>query len=229
VRLEQVDLAAPLSALDELRSFYGRQLGLATRVGSGPSLAVQVGRSRLTFVAHGGRPFHHFAILVPGNRFAVAHAWLGERARLLSHGDGEETRFDFGSWDAEACYVHDPAGNIVELIAHHGLCERPGERAPFTATELLELSEVGLVTDDAHALAEALDAVGLVVWDGVAEAGRLAFVGEQAHTLIIAPRGRGWLPTGRAAEVHPAAVTVRGLPAASATAPGEPYRVATLP
>jgi len=26
-------------------------------------------------------------------------------------------------WDAQACYFHDPAGNIVEFIAHRGLAE----------------------------------------------------------------------------------------------------------
>lgn len=28
------------------------------------------------------------------------------------------TLFDFNNWDALACYCLDPAGNILELIAH---------------------------------------------------------------------------------------------------------------
>ena len=31
----------------------------------------------------------------------------------------------------------------------------------------------------------------------------LGFVGEKGRTLILAPPGRGWLPTGRPAEAHP--------------------------
>ena len=227
MRLEQVELAAPRSALEDLRRFYGQELGLAARLQAGPSLVVQLRHSRLVFAPEDGRPFHHFAILVPGDRFAAAHAWLGERAPLLSRAD-EETRFDFAFWDAEACYVHDPAGNIVELIAHHGLGEAPAGGAPFGPDELLEVSEVGLVNDDGPALARALAGVGVVVWDGSPEDG-LAFAGERARTVIIAPRGRGWLPTGRPAEMHRVAVTVRGLPAAEVSVPGTPHRVTTIP
>jgi hypothetical protein len=31
----------------------------------------------------------------------------------------------------------------------------------------------------------------------------LAFVGERGRTLILAPPGRGWMPTGKPAERHP--------------------------
>ena len=56
-----------------------------------------------------------------------------------------------------------------------------------------------------------LETVGLQMWDGtIDEPGSLAFVGEQARTLILAPPGRGWLPTGRPAEAHPLAVRLEG-------------------
>lgn len=51
------------------------------------------------------RRFYHSAVLVPGDRFDAALTWLRERV-------------DLGFWDARACYCHDPAGNIVEPIAH---------------------------------------------------------------------------------------------------------------
>ena len=50
--------------------------------------------------------------------------------------------------------------------------------------------------------------LGLELWSG--DAAQLAFVGAKAHTLILAPPGRGWLPTGRPAEPHAATVTVTG-------------------
>ena len=88
----------------------------------------------------------------------------------------------------EACYFHDPAGNIVELIAHHGVGEA-GNTGTFGAGELLGVSEVGLVCDP-PSLAEALEReLGLEVWDGTVEGeGRLAFVGEKARTLILCRR-----------------------------------------
>lgn len=111
--------------------------------------------------------------------------------------------FDFENWSARACYFHDPAGNIVELIAHRGVGET-GARGPFAGGELLGFSELGLVGDTATMAAELERYLGLRLWAGsVEEEGRLGFVGEQARTLILSPAGRGWLPTGRPAEPHP--------------------------
>jgi len=55
-----------------------------------------------------------------------------------------------------------------------------------------------------------LEALGLQLWDGtIAEPGLLAFVGEKGRTFILAPAGRGWLPTSRAAEPHPVEARIR--------------------
>ena len=49
-----------------------------------------------------------------------------------------------------------------------------------------------------------LETFGLELWDGEVEGeDSLAFVGEKGRTLILAPPGRGWLPTGRPAEPYP--------------------------
>ena len=187
-----------LAAPTDLRDFYG---------GVGLPLdgdAIVVGETRLQFEVEDGGAFYHFALLVPGNRFDAALVWARERVELL--GD----LFDFDAWDAHAVYFHDPAGSIVELIAHHGLAEnvRTGD---FVADELVGLSELGVVGDQVELL-ERLEGLGLELWDGtVDEPGGLAFVGERGRTFILAPPGRGWLPTGRPAEAHPVAVRVEGV------------------
>ena len=188
VRFAEVILAAPL----DLRGFYGRELGLPI-----DAEAIVVGETRLRFeVEDGSAAFYHFALLVPGDRFDAALAWAGQRVELL--GDV----FQFENWDAEAVYFHDPAGSIVELIAHHGL-EESGHEGPFAADELVGFSELGIVGDRAPLLRR-LEAEGLELWSGtVDEPDRLAFVGEKGRTLILAPPGRGWLPTDRPAEPHP--------------------------
>ena len=110
--------------------------------------------------------------------------------------------FDAEAWDARAVYFHDPAGNIVELIAHHQL-DRNGRTGDFAAAELVGFSELGIVGDPPELL-RGLETVGLQLWDGtIEEPGGLAFVGEQARTLILSPIGRGWMPLGRPAEPHP--------------------------
>jgi catechol-2,3-dioxygenase len=211
LRLSRVELQAPADKLDALAAWYGDVLGLELT-----GAAVQVGADELMFAAADGdaQPFYHFAFLVPGDRFEAAHAWLGGQAELLPRAGTDETVFDFSFWDALACYAEDPAGNIVELIAHHGVAERGAEER-FSSGELAGISEIGLVLPDPAAAAAQLEReLGLDPWSGDAASG-LGFVGRRAHTLIVSRVARGWLPTGRLAEIHPVTVTVTG------TGPGE--------
>lgn len=205
VEIVDLKLATPRDSLDAMRGFYGELLGLP---GDSAALSWQVGSGRIAFTAADGAPFYHFALLVPGNRFAAAKAWLADRAELLPNQHTGGTDFDFDFWNAQACYVHDPAGSIVELIAHRGEEERPDDE--FSAAELLAISEIGLVSDDPATVADRLrEELGMRVWSGdFADASSLAFVGRKAHTLILCRPGRGWLPTGRPAEIHPVEVTL---------------------
>jgi hypothetical protein len=212
IELAEVTFAAPAGSLGALGRFYVNELGLEGGPGRGGGLDLEVGSSRLGFVEARGdaRPFYHFALLVPGDRFDAAHRWAAARVELLPDQDAGETTFDFDNWDALACYFHDPAGNIVELISHRGIGEGRASGAAFSAAELLAISEIGLV-GDVPGMARELAGLGLAVWDGDATLpGDLAFVGRRAHTLILTPAGRGWLPTRRPAEVHPVDLTVRG-------------------
>jgi hypothetical protein len=179
-----------------LPAFYRDVLGLPL-----DGDAIVVGETRLRFESGDDDAFYHFALLVPGDRFDAALAWARERVELL--GDV----FEAEAWDARAVYFHDPAGNIVELIAHRGL-EENGRSGPFAADELVGFSELGLVGDPRREL-QALESRGLRLWDGtVDEPDRLAFVGEPGRTLILSPTGRGWMPLGRPAEPHPVEFTL---------------------
>src|SRR5215211_4652761 len=76
-------------------------------------------------------------------------------------------------------------------------------RRALSPRDLVGLSELGLVGDPLVLARQLPEQLGLAVWDGtVEERGRLAFVGDPGRTFILAPPGRGWLPTGRAAEPH---------------------------
>ena len=221
-----VTLEADESRAGALRNFYAGSLGLAA---AGPN-AFRAGTTILEFrpVAH-GQPFYHFALRVPRNRFAAAQEWIGERAELLPEKETGDTRFDFSFWNAEACYVHDPCGSIVELIAHHELREEtPGEGA-FEAGELLGVCELGAPGPDTPAMARALGTLGIELWDGtIEEPGRLAFMGGRDGVLILAPLGRGWLPTGRPSEAWPVEATVAGPRDAEIVLPGTEHRVRTI-
>jgi hypothetical protein len=212
--ISRLALAAPGDSMAELATFYGGVLGFPRLAADDDVLAFGVGSARLEFHAADGdgRPFYHFAFLVPGDRFAAARGWLETRTTLLPHPDSDSTTFDFDFWNAQACYFHDPAGSIVEFIAHRGHAEKPGAAGIFSADELAGISEIGIVTSDPSATADTLKReVGIEVWDGGLDgATSLAFTGRKAHTLIICRPGRGWLPTGRPAESHPVDITLTG-------------------
>jgi catechol 2,3-dioxygenase-like lactoylglutathione lyase family enzyme len=187
MRFTEMALAGPPG----LSTFYRDVLGLPIDAN-----ALRIGETLLRFGPGDGEPFYHFALLVPGDRFDAALAWARERVELL--GDV----FDFEAWDARAVYFHDPAGSIVELIAHRGL-EENGRTGDFAAEELVGFSELGIVGNQALELRK-LESRGLSLWDGtIEEPNRLACVGERGRTLILAPPGRGWMPTDRPAEPHP--------------------------
>ena len=197
--------------MEATRRFYVSTLGLPPTVDGG----VGIGETELILRPTGGRPFYHFALLVPGDRFEAAREFITGRVELLRGGDIDDLVFDFDNWKALALYFHDPAGNIVELIAHAGIAES-GRGGLFRAAELVGMSELGLVGDQT-ALAAGLEEIGIQLWDGVVEPGQLGFFGERARTLIVASPGRGWLPTGRPAEAHPVDVTLLGSTDATAT------------
>ena len=209
MRFLSVTLRAPAGRLEDLAGFYER-LGLEVQSEGKRAISFRIGETELELVASEGEPFYHFALLVPGNRFEPAYAWAGAVAELLPDRETGDTVFDSDNWGSLACYFHDPAGNIVELIAHRGFLET-GLDGEFEAAELVGLSELGLVGDRSPMADRLAAGLGLELWDGtLAEPSRLAFVGERGRTLILAPPGRGWVPTGRAAEAHPVEVVLVG-------------------
>jgi catechol 2,3-dioxygenase-like lactoylglutathione lyase family enzyme len=216
MRFLHVRLHAPAPSLPALADFYGGRLGIEPVEEADGAVAVPLGETRLDFLASGAQPFYHLALLAPGNRFGELLDWARGRTELLPDRTSGDVVFDFTRWGAQACYFHDPAGNIVELIAHRGIGETT-RRGPFGSEELLGLSELGLVGPTAEAASVLRRDLGLELWDGTVEEGRLAFVGKPARTLILSRAGRPWLPTGRPAEAHSAEIELSGPPAGEAT------------
>lgn len=219
MRFDWVRLNAPAGSLPALDDFYVGRLGFERESG------LKIGETQLVLGAGSGKPFYHFALLVPGDRFEAALDWIGERVELLPDRETGEVVFDFKNWDAFACYFHDPVGNIVELIAHRGI-EESATNGPFTAAELVGFSELGLVGGKAEVAARLEDELGLEQWDGdLADEARLVFVGEKARTFILSPEGRGWLPTGRAAEAHPCEVVLSDTKSGAVRVGGVGHRI----
>jgi len=202
--IRRAELPVAAGHIEALRAFYDGWGALGDWSGG---VSLPAGSGEIAFVPASERPFHHFALLVPGDRFEAARSWVAARAPLLAEPGSSETTFVFDDWDALACYVADPAGNIVELIAHAELC-RSGRSGPFHPSEVCAVSEVGLVVDDRLPALDALAERGIDLWSGWEGPGGLSFVGRKGYTLILVAPGRGWLPTGTPAERGAASVLV---------------------
>jgi catechol 2,3-dioxygenase-like lactoylglutathione lyase family enzyme len=225
MRLRAVTLQAPADRLDELATFYTDTLGLEGHATSA-SLATRIGWTELNFGAivdpaqDGAAPFYHFAFLVPGDRMEEALEWAIVRARLgllaLSE-DPADLVMEFEGWQAHSCYFHDPASNIVELIAHDGFGEN-GRTDAFSPSELLGISEIGLIGNPPGVAAALSERLGLSVFQGSVEG--MAFIGEPTAALILAEEEWRWLPQGRPAEAWPATVQVSEVPGGGWAAAG---------
>lgn len=174
-------------------AFYREVLRLPVEA-DGERVVVTAGHSEIEFTqaAEGEKPFYHFAFTIPENRLEGAMEWLEPRCRIENIKKSRRKTIQFRNWDAEACYFFDPAGNILEFIAHHPLGNGVG--APFSEEHILHVSEIGLVVPsvpDTEALVG--KTLGLGPYRGSSE--NFAPLGDINGVLIVVPQERIWLPT----------------------------------
>lgn len=204
--------------------FYVDRLSLPVVAVRPDSLVLQVGTTRLTFKqapleAH---QIYHFAFNVPPRQFIEAKAWIAQRVPLLSDHTGTD-QFFFETWNAHALYFYDPVGNIVELIARNTLADR--QHGPFTAQSLLNVSEIGLVTDSVRDTVDMLRTrLGVSIYQGTGS-DEFTPVGDESGLFIVVKQGRIWFPdTGKAAAPAPVSITVAE-GNVRATIAGPPYQI----
>lgn len=162
---------------------------------------VSLGSTDLTFrgQATGPPAVYHIAFDIPRNQILSAFEWMRKRCEILET-DGVRIH-PFESWDAEAFYFLDPAGNVLECIARQALPnERPGE---FSAEGFLYVSELGIPVRSVSRALDQLRETGVFVYGQ--PAGDFAAVGEAGGLVILASDGRPWFGSGGIrASMHPA-------------------------
>jgi hypothetical protein len=173
-------------------------------------------------------PRYHFAINIPRGSIDKAAAWIEECHALLAfHGDPDVkegatiTHTDRG---ASALYFLDGGGNVVELIANDHLDN--GSEEPFGSASLLEIAEIGIATADtattSAAIRETLTAE--VLWGG-REGWLLTAIGDDHGVVIVAPKGRGWIPIGLPAQPFPTTIVAAAPRPAELVLPEGPYHL----
>ena len=220
-----VSLRLLTSDLDALRTFYTAVLEFPLLEDRNDSFTVKSGHSNLTFeqTAHPEeRPFYHFAFDIPGNRVEEAIAWLGAKdvqLRLLP--DHTYTHYS-QTWNATSIYFYDPANNVVEFIARHTLGNESA--SPFSAANITNISEIGLVVDDVPGMMAYLKTTLLI--DGYKDSSEsFAAVGAEDGLFILSAKQRVWLGSDMKADIFRTEVTVSGIHGDVTSIPHYPYTI----
>jgi hypothetical protein len=202
------------------RDFYSTVLELPAHLES-DSLLVKAGRTDLLFRQSppNWEGAYHFCFNIPENQFVHAKAWLSARIPLVKDEKGSD-EFHSDSWNASSFYFKDTAGNILEFIARHD--QQNAVHAPFESEQILQVSEIGLASQDVIAFAKELcEKLGISVYKQEPQAD-FTPIGDEDGLLILPVENRIWYPnTGIPArmlsvqvdlDVNGQAFTIRGVP-----------------
>ncbi|MGQ8870863.1 VOC family protein [Paenibacillus sp. TSA_86.1] len=200
--------------LEELHHFYGDTLGM--RVSdidlSEKAFTVQAGSTKMIFkqwyvAGEAGEravePFYHFAWMIPRNQFQEAKQWAASRVTLRTDGERDETYSN--NWDSRSLYFEDPAGNIVELIAHQQ--ENKARESRFSVADILQMCEIGLVSEDVPAAVQKLEKLGLSRWGDGSDT--FFPVGDRNGLFIVVRKERVWFFSNQKAQIFPLEATIR--------------------
>ncbi|WP_298519184.1 VOC family protein [uncultured Kordia sp.] len=190
--------------LEAQQHFYTQVLELPLVAADTENFTVKIGVSSLTFVKSERANPAHFAINISSYKIQQALQWIQKRvAVLLCEG---EAIADFSNWNAEALYFYDKDGNIVEFIARKDLDVI--NTHPFSASDLVSISEIGIVSTDNKAIYEQLNAMRPIeVYDGNFE--RFCALGNAEGLFILVNNTKKkWYPTLE--EAYPADFHIKG-------------------
>lgn len=200
--------------LEELRHFYGVTLGMTVSDmdPSDQAFTLQAGRTKMVFKQWSAafeaeerdiEPFYHFAWMIPRNQFQEAKQWAASRVKLNTDGERDETYSN--NWDSHSLYFEDPAGNIVELIAHHQ--ENNEQERAFSVANILQVCEIGLVSEDVPAAVKELEKAGLARWGEGSDT--FSPVGDRNGLFIVVRKERIWFFSSQKAQIFPLEASIQ--------------------
>ncbi|WP_268224782.1 glyoxalase [Sinomicrobium oceani] len=180
---------------EETTFFYREILGLPVKTYR-DSLHIQAGDTLLAFhLTKNTEPVYHIAFDIPNNKLEEAHSLLkGQLGILFISEENTDTIADFSRWNARSFYFRDNNGNILEYITRYDRGKTSEET--FGGKSILNISEIGLVSDDVPQLAEKLRSTyDVPVYEKQPPHEHFTAMGDDEGLFILAATGRDWYPT----------------------------------
>lgn len=177
--------------LEDQKQFYTQVLELPLLSSEEKRFTIKIGVSSLTFIKAERFNPAHFAINISSNKIQEALHWIQKRTEILPC-EGEDIA-DFSNWNAEALYFYDADENIVEFIARKDLNNI--NKNPFSVTDLVSISEIGIVSTDNKAIYKQLQEIhSISIYDGNLE--RFCALGnEEGLFILVNNTKKKWFPT----------------------------------
>ena len=190
------------ASLIRTKQFYTRTLQLPVVNETDNTITFNVGKSLLTFHAVAeGRPFYHIAFNITNNKFSDSFEWINNKLDILEADHGLPIA-NYPEWNAESFYFLDNNGSILEFIVRFDLPYYSPN--PFSVADIVEISEVGIVTNDVPETARSLNTKeGFPYFPKSKPTEHFTVMGDNNGLLIITKNGRGWVPNNKPAQVFP--------------------------
>ena len=189
--------------------FYGKTLELPVVKETAESITFSAGKSLLTFNAVAeGRPFYHIAFNITNNKFSDSFEWINSKLDILEADHGLPIA-NYPDWNAESFYFLDNNGNILEFIVRFDLPYYSPD--PFSVADIVEISEVGIVSNDVPNTAASLHTQESFPYFAKSKPSEnFTVLGDNYGLLILTKNGRGWVPTHKPAQIFPMIIIADG-------------------
>ena len=203
-----LDLQLEANNLDTILEFYGETLNLAIVKQTTEEIRFQAGDTQLTFIAKPTtKAQYHFAFNIATNHLAQAIKWAQATGIPLLPSPKDETITYFDTWKAQSIYFWDKNGNLLEFIAREDT--QIQKDVPFSPKEMLNISEIGLVTKKPIATGETIQQqLGIDFFSKATPLAEFCALGDDDGLLILVTPNRTWYPTDILAQRSPATIQI---------------------
>ncbi len=193
--------------IKKTRTFYQSVLDLFILKNDQNSVMIRVGDSVLKFVGDSQfNSIYHFAFNIPENQLEEAIKWCKNKVDLIPIED-KNVITHFENWNAHAVYFYDNNGNLLEFIARHDINNEQGGK--FTGASILNISEIGIVTENPLELGNKLIAEHqLHFFSKNANSEVFSAIGDNEGLLILVRPNRNWYPTQTPSESNATEITI---------------------